>query len=69
MKALTEREWLALKDAAERPGGWGLFKQKSTESLATLGYFVKDTHQEYGAQWRITGAGGLAYKAEKARRR
>jgi hypothetical protein len=59
-----ERE--ALLDAANRPGGWGLFKSKTTEKLAAKGYFVKERHPHYGMQWRITDAGRAAL-AENAR--
>jgi hypothetical protein len=62
---MNKREFNALRDAATRPGGWGLFMQKSTEKLAGLGYFEKAKHPSYGNQWRITAAGIAAYDAAK----
>lgn len=57
MGKLTKREVIALKDAARRPGGWGLFNRKTTDRLATIGCFEKAKHSMYGMQWRITPAG------------
>lgn len=59
-KRLTVRERIALTDAAERPGGWGLFNAKTTAKLAERGYFVRDQHPSYGMKWRITDAGRKA---------
>jgi hypothetical protein len=55
---ILERE--ALIDAAKRPGGWALFKAKTTAKLAARGWFVQDCHPAYGMQWRITEAGRAA---------
>jgi len=57
---LTTRETIALRDAAGRPGGWGLFNRKTTDRLALLGYFEKERHPSYGMQWKITDAGRAA---------
>ncbi|WP_315740160.1 MULTISPECIES: hypothetical protein [unclassified Bradyrhizobium] len=57
---LTSREKLALKDAVERPGGWGLFNPKTTAKLAERGFFIKENLNGYGMQWRITDAGRAA---------
>jgi hypothetical protein len=57
---MTKREIIALKDAADRIGGWGLFNRKTTEKLAEQGYFEKAQHPNYGNQWRITDAGRAA---------
>lgn len=54
---LTIRDRQALLDAANRPGGWGLFMRKTTEKLALKGYFEKVQHPSYGPQFRITDAG------------
>lgn len=61
------REMEALKDAAERPGGWGLFKRATTEKLAAKGYFEKATHPAYGEQWRITDAGRSALESAEGK--
>lgn len=63
---LKLREMCALKDAIDRPGGWGLFMRATTEKLAAKGYFKKELHQALGMQWRITDAGRTAY-AEASR--
>ena len=63
---MKKREIEALQDAANRPGGWGLFKQKSTASLAGRGYFVKAKHPAYGNQFQITEAGRAALAAALA---
>ena len=60
---LTVRELIALRDAANRPGGWGLFNPKTTARLAAAGYFVRDHHPGYGMQWRITDAGRKALES------
>jgi hypothetical protein len=54
------REIEALREAADRPGGWGLFKRSTTEKLAAKGYFEKAIHPAYGTHWRITKAGRAA---------
>ncbi|TYO65564.1 hypothetical protein FXV83_16670 [Bradyrhizobium hipponense] len=64
---MKSREIEALKDAATRPGGWGLFKQKTTAKLPELGYFVKEKHPAYGNQFRITDAGRAALAAAEAK--
>ncbi|MCS3449814.1 hypothetical protein M2222_001365 [Bradyrhizobium elkanii] len=64
---MNKREIEALQDAAGRPGGWGLFKQKSTAKLAELGYFVKEKHPAYGNQFRITDAGRAALAAAESK--
>jgi hypothetical protein len=56
---------VALLDAAMRPGGWGLFKPKTTAKLAERGYFVKERHPGYGMRWRITAAGRHALSTTK----
>lgn len=62
MGGLTKRKWLALRDAAQRPGGWGLFMAKTTAKLADAGYFAREDHPAYGMQWRITPAGLALYQ-------
>lgn len=57
---MNNREIEALKDAAERPGGWGFFKRSTTDKLAAKGYFEKAMHPVYGMQWRIVDAGRVA---------
>ncbi len=54
---MTNRERIALLDAAKRTDGWGLFNPKTTAKLAERGLFVKERHPVYGMQWRITKAG------------
>jgi hypothetical protein len=66
---MNKREMDALRDAATRPGGWGLFHPKTTEKLAGLGYFEKEQHPSYGKQWRITAAGIAKYDEIKVRPR
>jgi hypothetical protein len=63
---LKLRERCALKDAANRPGGWGLFKKSSTEALARRGFFERAKHPAYGEQWRITDAGRQALANSEA---
>lgn len=61
MEKLTARERAALAEAAEKyRDGWGLFKARTTASLAERGFFVKERHPAYGMQWRITDAGRTA---------
>ena len=62
---MTNRELLALEEAADHPGGWGLFKEASTQKLAAKGYFKRAIHPLYCEQWRITKAGRAALAAEK----
>ena len=57
---LSERKREVLRDAASRLGGWALFKPRTTEKLAGLGFFTKEKHPVYGMQWRITEAGRAA---------
>ncbi len=59
-KELTGREKIALRDAAKRHDGWGLFHPKTTAKLAARGFFAKDRHPIYGMRWRITEAGRKA---------
>jgi hypothetical protein len=61
---LDKRSRQALLDAAERPGGWGLFHPKTTAKLAERGFFVKERHPGYGMQWRITAEGLAALSGE-----
>ena len=63
MGKLTMREIEALNDAV-RPGrdGWGLFMPRTTAKLSTRGYFAREMHPVYGAQYRITDAGRSALK-------
>ena len=63
---LKLREHYALKDAADRPGGWGLFKRSTTEKLAERGYFERAEHPAYGMQWRITDLGRAALLQRQA---
>jgi hypothetical protein len=65
MEKLTWRENLALRDAAARPGGWGLYYPKTTAKLAERGFFVKERHHGYRMQWRITDAGRHALSTTK----
>jgi hypothetical protein len=65
MIKLNAREKIALRDAVNRPGGWGLFNPKTTAKLAQRGYFVKELHPAYGMLWRITAAGRHAISAVK----
>jgi hypothetical protein len=58
---MKKREIDALRDAATRPGGWGLFMRKTTEKLAEQGLFVKEKHPSYGDQFKITESGMAAY--------
>ncbi len=58
---MKKREIDALRDAATRPGGWGLFMRKTTEKLAEQGFFVKEKHPSYGPQFKLTDAGMAAY--------
>lgn len=51
------REIEALRDAANRPDGWALFKRKTTESLVPRGWFVPAMHPVYGKHFRITQEG------------
>ena len=60
-EVMKKREIDALRDAATRPGGWGLFMRKTTEKLAERGFFEKVKHPSYGNQFRITEAGMAAY--------
>jgi hypothetical protein len=64
VKTLTKHEVAALREAANHPGGWGLFKVLSTERLAAeRGYFERDEHPAYGKQWRINAVGRKALAA------
>lgn len=65
---VTNLEFAALKDAADRPGGWALFRRKTTERLAAHGWFERATHPTYGEQWKITSVGFAEYVDEKQRR-
>ena len=60
IEKLTFRERVALKDAANRPGGWGLFNPKTTAKLSKRGFFVLERHPGYGMRYRITAAGRAA---------
>lgn len=64
---MSSRDYAALLEAAERPGGWGLFKLQTTKKLAGRGYFEKVQHPSYGMQWQITDAGRAALAAEQKR--
>lgn len=57
MEDLTQRDRVALRDAAYRSGGWGLFFPKTTAKLAERGLFERAEHPSYGERWRITDAG------------
>lgn len=56
-------EMEALKDAADRPGGWALFKRRTTEKLVPKGWFEPAKHPVYGNIYRITDAGREALTA------
>jgi hypothetical protein len=64
---MGSREYGALLEAAERPGGWGLFREQTTKKLAAKGYFEKAQHPSYGMQWQITEAGRAALLEEQKR--
>jgi hypothetical protein len=57
MKEFTKLEMTALIDAAQRPGGWGLYNPKTTAKLAKRGFFVLETHTELGMRYRLTQLG------------
>ena len=54
---LNISEIRALLEAAQRPGGWALFKRKTTAKLASRGWFEPAEHPMYGPVFRITPAG------------
>lgn len=57
MSKLTYRERVALRDALEFWGGWGLFYTKTTEKLGERGFFELAKHHTLGMQWRLTESG------------
>lgn len=63
MSKLNKSERETLADAADRDGGWGLFRPKTTARLAERGYFERAQHRSYGQQWRITDAGRAALRS------
>jgi hypothetical protein len=54
---LNISEIRALLEAAQRPGGWALFKRKTTAKLAGRGWFEPAEHPLHGQVFRITAAG------------
>lgn len=44
---LTKTDIKALQEAARRPGGWGLFFEKTTKRLGEMGLFEIHTHPMY----------------------
>jgi hypothetical protein len=54
---LNISEIRALLEAAQRPGGWALFKRKTTAKLASRGWFEPAEHPLHGPVFRITPAG------------
>ncbi len=67
MLTLTSSEIRALLEAAARPGGWALFKRKTTTKLAARGWFEPARHPLHGDVFRITAA-GRAVLAEARRK-
>jgi hypothetical protein len=64
---MNSRDYAALLEAAEREGGWGLFKLQTVKKLANRGLFEKAQHPSYGPQYRITDAGRAELLDEQKR--